>query len=821
MKLMSRIALGLTLVCVLLVPPNIFSSGGWVEMTFVLKHQPDGPAKAFNAGRLGILWPQFERRYLVIAYRYLEQKPLTAQERQSLDDAAGPHITPPGTPYDPDPPVTAWLKARSQVLGLKAVEKIDIQRYKVNGFAQYPNCGDDAFTNAASTAMSRAQTFGIAAAPMREWVAGQDAVFQNCGSAADLQYYGPNQKRPPTPLHLPPPATLNNALLKFDRQYQVAAANFYGGDLDAATNAFEQIAHEPESPWHKLAPYLVARCYIRKATVGVNGDNTFLPEPMRTAEERLQAILADQSLASMHPAAQRLLDYVEARLHPEQRLHAIAAELASDAGPRFERELFDYTFLLDQLLERQAQSPEVQKAFQKIIEQSNKNRNVDYEITHAAMNNTLLKAWKGEAAKVETLDDLTDWVITYQSEGALAQINGTLDDQHDFERWQATKSTPWLLSVLVSMHAGDPHVAEVERAAATIGVGSPAYDTALYHRVRLLEEKNQHQQTRKLLDANWARIEKDSPSNRNAFLAQRFAVATSFQEFLRFAPRALLQNGYGDYYCLNGTCRASNGAQVEPPQELDLDSVGIFNQRLPLSMLVQAADETTLPASLRDQLAARTWLRAAILDDTAAARQLEPHVLAKFPQVRSYIEQYDRADSAQARRFALVFMVMRFPGMQPFVNAMGMGEVISKGTSNAISSGSWWCYDVGGNPEHPVYQNVMFSPAGSGAPSKSEVALPPAPSWLTSAERERGEREWRKLSAIGGAPMYFAPVVLDWAKTHPDDPRVPEALHYFVRATRYGCADKSIGRYSREAFDRLHRKYPGSEWTKKTPYWYG
>ena len=69
--------------------------------------------------------------------------------------------------------------------------------------------------------------------------------------------------------------------------------------------------------------------------------------------------------------------------------------------------------------------------------------------------------------------------------------------------------------------------------------------------------------------------------------------------------------------------------------------------------------------------------------------------------------------------------------------------------------------------------------------------------------------------------MYFAPVVLDWAKTHPDDPRVPEALHYFVRATRYGCVDKSIGPYSRQAFDLLHKKYPASEWTKKTPYWYG
>ena len=162
MKPRSRLALGLLLLGVLLVPPNIFSSGSWIEATFVLQHQPDEPLKAFDGGKLGILRPKFDRRYLVIAYRYLEQKPLTAQERHSLGDDAVPQVTPPGTPYDPDPPVTAWLKTRSHVLGLKEVQKIDIQRYRRNGFAEYPNCGDDAFTNASTTAMSRAQTFGIA-----------------------------------------------------------------------------------------------------------------------------------------------------------------------------------------------------------------------------------------------------------------------------------------------------------------------------------------------------------------------------------------------------------------------------------------------------------------------------------------------------------------------------------------------------------------------------------------------------------------------------------------------------------------------------------
>ncbi|MDR3746563.1 MAG: hypothetical protein P4M04_00140 [Acidobacteriota bacterium] len=799
MKSMSRLALGLMLLCVLLVPRNIFSSGSWVEATFVLKHQPDAPMKAFDGGRLGILWPKFDRRYLVIAYRYLEQKPLTAQERHSLGDDAAPQVLPLNVPYDADPPLTAWLKTRSHVLGLQEVQKIDTRRYRINGFAEYPNCGDNAFTNASATATNRAQTFGIASAAIKEWVAGQDAVFQNC--AAGLRYYGPDEKRPPASLYLPPPATLDNALLKFDRQYQVAAANFYAGNVDTAASNFEQIAGEPDSPWHKLAPYLVARCYIRKATLGVKDENTFLPEPMQAAEQRLQAILADKSMANMHPAAQSLLNYVEARLHPEQRLHAIAQTLASGAGQNFDRDLFDYTFLLDHLL----WNAELKQAME-----AHPGEAVD---TSKLREDLPVNQWRADANKSHSFDDLTDWVLAFQLDDAQTR-------QYRFERWQATKSTPWLLSALVATRAGDPHAAEVERAAATIGADSPAYDTALYHRVRLLQQQDKNDQARKLLDANWARIEKDSFSNRNTFLAQRFAVATSFQEFLRFAPRTLLQIDYGDYYCLHGRCRTYSGAQVEPPQELDLDSVGIFNQVLPLSMLVQAANGATLPTSLRDQLAVRTWLRAAILDDTAAARELEPHLLAKFPQVRSYIEQYDRADSAQARRFALVFMVMRFPGMEAFVNAMGMGEAISKGTSNAISSGSWWCYDVGADQQHSSYQSVLWSDA-SGTQSKAGVALPPAPLWLAPAEKERGEREWRKLSQIGAAPMYFAPTVLDWAKAHPDDPRVPEALHYFVRATRYGCVDKSIGPYSREAFNLLHRKYPKSEWTKKTPYWFG
>jgi hypothetical protein len=49
---------------------------------------------------------------------------------------------------------------------------------------------------------------------------------------------------------------------------------------------------------------------------------------------------------------------------------------------------------------------------------------------------------------------------------------------------------------------------------------------------------------------------------------------------------------------------------------------------------------------------------------------------------------------------------------------------------------------------------------------------------------------------------------------------VPEALHLVVKATRFGCTDDATGRYSRDAFQLLHKKYEDTKWAKITPFWY-
>ena len=70
--------------------------------------------------------------------------------------------------------------------------------------------------------------------------------------------------------------------------------------------------------------------------------------------------------------------------------------------------------------------------------------------------------------------------------------------------------------------------------------------------------------------------------------------------------------------------------------------------------------------------------------------------------------------------------------------------------------------------------------------------------------------------------MVLGDRVLNWADFHRRDPRVPEALHRVVRATRCGITGpyEDVGAVSQDAFVRLHQRYPDSEWTTRSPYWF-
>jgi hypothetical protein len=93
----------------------------------------------------------------------------------------------------------------------------------------------------------------------------------------------------------------------------------------------------------------------------------------------------------------------------------------------------------------------------------------------------------------------------------------------------------------------------------------------------------------------------------------------------------------------------------------------------------------------------------------------------------------------------------------------------------------------------------------------------PDPVFLTAQQREAGRKDYSQLAQID--PGNWMPAILiDWARDHPDDPRVPEGLHFAWRVDRFSCDDAK--NRTREIVVLMHSRYPDSSWTKKTKYWY-
>ena len=543
------------------------------------------------------------------------------------------------------------------------------------------------------------------------------------------------------------------ALLKADRMYQTGAAYFYAEKFDEAERRFRDIASDPGSPWSKISPYLAARAMIRKSTLS-SGDGKFDRDALSQAEKLLASIVEDPARKEIHGAARRLLDFAAVRLRPADRLRELTKELtAPSKGEDLRQKLVDYERLLT--------------------------------------NETL------DGATVRDSGDLTDWILNFRAVGEVALA-------HSLVKWKETGSSAWLLSCAVKISSVHPESGAILQALAGVARGSPAFGTAAFHRIRLLEESGQKDSVRQVLDALLPDLRASMPpSSLNLFLAQRMKLARTLDEFLRFAPRMASGiesvDGEEPWHSVG----AGAGKQAPPERSLfDSDSAGVFSRAMPLAMLRRAATGANLPAHLKKQLVTAAWVRAVLLDRHETARLLSEPLGRFYPELRPLVDRYGSASSLDEGRFAAVHLLLKAPGLKPYCTS-GIQRKANAAKIDAFRD-NWWCSfsvrtEAAAEPERPVE----------------------FPEFVTDAERAAFRREWEKLLQLDTAPNYFGQVVLSWARNHPGDPRAPEALHLVVKATRFGCVNQASGKYSQACFQLLHRKYPESAWAKLTKYWYG
>jgi len=747
-SLKALLALALLAAVSLLLPMRSEACGPFfTDAIFIFTKHPDFPLEKFAAGKLGVVSPTWARSYLVVAYRTLSNTPLSDGEakavkslwddRLNLDD----HYNDSGN--------KEWIEARKKVAGATPITEVQSyrNREKPHEYEEFLNCQQDAFHTASATLDERIKKFGADSNQVRDWLAAQDIVFSNCHEGS----------------RIPDATTDQDSLVRADRAYQIAAANFYATNYDQAKDQFDAIAKDKASPYRIVSPYLAARAMLRKGSFAEKEEDG--KPALADAENRLNAILKDNSLKAAHHDATRLLNLTRVRLHPEEKLHDLAHEiLKKDSSADFRQAVWDYTALMDKYLE--------------VEDEDAKKKTVPSSLSS---------------------DDLTDWIMTIEQPTDSAAA-------HAISRWEKTKSVPWLVAALTTANGKQAGVDSLLSAAANVNQSSPAFPSVAFNHARLLKEANRANEARALLDKVLANDRAQlSASAINSFLSARMLLAQNLQEFLVNAQR--VPAGFSD----DNDGREIPEDEKEAAQTtggnkdfFDLDAANIFNKAMPVAVMKDAALSRTLAPNLRRDVAQASFLRAALLDDRATAMAAAPALQELYPQVKEFVGAYERATTPDARRFAAAFLTLKNPGLRPFVSA-GVGRTTAVDDIDSYRD-NYWCTE----PPAPV-----------GAPYEENPKPKPvvAPDFL-KATQTSAEKQYAALQALGTAPNFLCRTAIDWADKNPNDPRAPEALHLAVRSTRYGCTDQETGKWSKAAFDLLHRKYPNTTWAKNTKYWF-
>ena len=756
------------------------------DEVFVRPHQPDD-LTAFAKGHLGIIQPGFDSNEYAVAFRYLNGGSLDEKEQQAIQ------------PHAPDldrltveqwkayeaaqkaaeesTPPKLWERARSEYLPTIAAPDQEIAVDMGSGNFHYTsnflNCPNHAFQTATLTLRKRAAAWGKSSPDLLDWIHAQDAVFSNCDG-----------KNTTMPAAAPANAT---ELLRADRAYQTAAANFYAKNYDLAAQQFKAIAADNNSPWHEWGNYLAARATVRRAFVGGKGTNPFSEDRADFDSATMQQAqqLLERELASPHPEPsgydlEAQLNFIRIRTEPEKRTTEICTALTGPAhDPHYDQNLTDLSWIL---------------------------------------RNDLSKTFKSQPP-------LLTWIAAWR---------GLVPSSTAIATWRETHALPWLVVALARANtkADAADIPALLTAAEAIPATSPAYQTVFYHRVRLLLELNRLGEARALLDSALAATKSSKPNSwRNALLAERFSAARNFSEFLTYAPRTALETGSQSAVNLQGLCnervKRNRGdytpapcPELDHPLTFDADAASLLNEKTPLLKLIEAASSSILPVHLRQNIAIIAWTRAVMLGDTKSASILAPLLpkgLSVTPQTSS--------------GFPAVVAILRNDGIRPYLEP-GIARVASYSEYDNYED-NWWC-----QPQtNPARRNDPTSSSSlplwinqrGWTPELPPPALP-SPDIFAPQDQQQAITESARLKQLPDSADLLGQRVLDYAKAHPTDPDVPEALHLTVRATRYGCA-KTVPNpnsttqavyspTSKAAFQLLHKNYPKSEWAAKTPYYY-
>ncbi|HEX8467221.1 MAG TPA: hypothetical protein VF620_05410 [Allosphingosinicella sp.] len=657
----------------------------------------------------------------------------------------------------PNDGVYGWMDARSIVAGVAPSPPYIPTERSGPDYTSVQNCFRDAFDTAAATLRDRAARYGKASPAVRAWLQTQDSVFDACGSEGAV---------------LPPLVADAPAWLKADRAYQEAAFALYNRRNAEAAERFAAIARDASSPWRSKGLYLRVRALQREALASRDSG------AIGRARTALHELAAAPAGTYGRGEVRKMLRALAYRDRPDALLVELEAEL------------------------RRPQA--------------------DSDIAFALRDYLLL----GEKASAPP--EVADWIETLQAR----EDSPGLD--HARERWTVTKDPAWLLAALSLVPPEHDAAPRLASDAAAVRRGDPAWLTAQYHLTRLTVGKAEPGSTRTRLDSILA-----DPNltlgERNLFSGARTQVAADLGELARYSLRQAFCGGPGEY-CV-GDDWARNDDNLAPHRGgwvgLGADARAIID-RLPLDARIALSKSAELPVSLRLDIALTNFARGVQFQDDEGVDAVVRDLATLLPQMRRDWQAIAAARPGEAKSFAEYFAMAKLPGLRTDLIAFSYTRPVG---SLRDFQGRWVDWMIvpraggappGKFPEPAAYQSgwydrngdssdlVCLGQCGQSAFPFRLPAFVEAAKKVSAAERATFRTYDQEEPPPPGASSLWDRA-LTYARAHPADPRSPEMLYWLIRVARWGGNHDHLGR---RAFQLLHSRHPGSDWAKRSPYYY-
>jgi len=271
---------------------------------------------------------------------------------------------------------------------------------------------------------------------------------------------------------------------------------------------------------------------------------------------------------------------------------------------------------------------------------------------------------------------------------------------------------------------------------------------------------------------------------------------------------------------------------------------------LPVAVLADLARRAELPTTERLALARVAWMRAWVLERPQVQAAVEPVLRELEPALIPDLDAVAAAKAPADRTPATLLLLLRHPRMTLSLEDQGQDDEIRSDPGTILDNGffgsNWGCR----LDETVMLLDAMFDLFRSDHGKyfyfrKADAPVPadPALGFAGEVEVHRiGERlmaehpltglidreELAALSRLPNGTRLLAERTVAAAdemglidRLTGADRDIPELLHLAVRATRYGCRKEGgHGVLSRRAYTLLHRRYGGTPWARRTPYWF-